>query len=95
MANSVQAHKRARQAAKANLHNSALRSKVRTAIKAVRKAIQAADKNTAAHIFKVSSKTLDILADKKIVHKNNAARKKSRLAAAIKALNKCITVPRN
>jgi Ribosomal protein S20 len=44
MANSAQARKRARQAAKANSHNSALRSKFRTAIKAVRKAIDAGDK---------------------------------------------------
>jgi small subunit ribosomal protein S20 len=77
MANSAQARKRARQAAKANSHNSALRSKFRTAIKAVRKA---------AEIFKASSKTIDIIADKNIVHKNKAARHKSRLAAAIKGL---------
>jgi small subunit ribosomal protein S20 len=78
--------KRARQAAKANSHNSALRSKFRTAIKAVRKAIDAGDKAKAAEIFKASSKTIDIIADKSIVHKNKAARHKSRLAAAIKGL---------
>jgi small subunit ribosomal protein S20 len=52
MANSAQARKRARQAAKANSHNSALRSKFRTAIKAVRKAIDAGDKAKAAEIFR-------------------------------------------
>jgi small subunit ribosomal protein S20 len=86
MANSAQARKRARQAAKANSHNSALRSKFRTAIKAVRKAIDAGDKAAAAELFKTSAKTLDIIADKKIVHKNKAARQKSRLSAAIKAM---------
>jgi small subunit ribosomal protein S20 len=38
-------------------------------------------------VFKASAKTLDIIADKKIVHKNKAARHKSRLAAAVKALS--------
>jgi small subunit ribosomal protein S20 len=86
MANSKQARKRARQSAKANSHNSALRSKYRTAIKAVRKAIEAGDQAKAAEVFRLSAKTLDIIADKKIVHKNKAARNKSRLAAAVKAL---------
>ena len=86
MANSAQARKRARQAAKANSHNSALRSKFRTAIKAVRKAISSGDQAKAAALFKDSSKMIDIIADKKIVHKNKAARAKSRLSAAIKAM---------
>ena len=86
MANSAQARKRARQAAKANSHNSALRSKFRTAIKAVRKAIEAGDQAKAAEVFKASVKTMDIISDKKIVHKNKVARHKSRLAAAIKGL---------
>ncbi|KMQ80625.1 SSU ribosomal protein S20p [Candidatus Burkholderia pumila] len=86
MANSAQARKRARQAAKANSHNSALRSKFRTAIKAVRKAIDAGDQAKVAEVFQASVKTMDILADKKIVHKNKAAHHKSRLVAAIKGL---------
>ncbi len=87
MANSAQARKRARQAAKANSHNSALRSKLRTAIKAVRKAIETGDQAAANEIFRKSSKTLDIIADKNIIHKNRAARQKSRLSAAIKGLS--------
>jgi small subunit ribosomal protein S20 len=87
MANTAQARKRARQAAKANSHNSALRSKLRTAIKAVRKAIETGDQAAANEIFKKSAKTLDIIADKNIIHKNKAARHKSRLAAAIKGLS--------
>jgi len=86
MANSAQARKRARQADNANSHTSALRSKYRTAVKAVRKAIEAGDQAKAAELFRASSKTMDIIADKKIVHKNKAARHKSRLAAAIKGL---------
>ncbi|MBN3727202.1 30S ribosomal protein S20 [Burkholderia sp. Ac-20379] len=86
MANSAQARKRARQAAKANSHNSALRSKFRTAIKAVRKAVDAGDQAKAAELFKAATKTIDTIADKKIVHKNKAARQKSRLSAAVKGL---------
>ncbi len=86
MANSAQARKRARQAAKANSHNSALRSKFRTAIKAVRKAIDAGDQAKAAELCKAATKTIDTIADKKIVHKNKAARHKSRLSAAVKGL---------
>jgi small subunit ribosomal protein S20 len=87
MANSAQARKRARQATEANLRNSALRSKLRTAIKAVRKAIDTGDQAKANEVFKQSAKTLDIIADKKIIHKNKAARHKSRLASAIKSLS--------
>ena len=86
MANSAQARKRARQAVAQNAHNSSLRSRLRTAVKAVRKAIDAGDKAAAAEIFKQSQTVIDSIADKKIVHKNFASRTKSRLAQAIKAL---------
>ncbi|ULX54989.1 30S ribosomal protein S20 [Cupriavidus taiwanensis] len=86
MANSAQARKRARQAVAQNAHNSSLRSRLRTAVKAVRKAIDAGDKAAAAEVFKNSQVVIDSIADKKIVHKNKAARHKSRLSAAIKAM---------
>ena len=86
MANSAQARKRARQAVAQNAHNSSLRSRLRTAVKAVRKAIDAGDKAAAAEIFKKSQTIIDSIADKKIVHKNKAARHKSRLSAAIKGM---------
>jgi small subunit ribosomal protein S20 len=86
MANSAQARKRARQAVKARAHNASLRSRLRTAIKAVRKAVAEGDKAAAQTVFKNSMSTIDIIADKKIIHKNKAARHKSRLSAAIKAM---------
>ncbi|MCS7101139.1 MAG: 30S ribosomal protein S20 [Burkholderiaceae bacterium] len=86
MANTKQARKRARQAQARNAHNMALRSRLRTAIKAVRKAIAAGDKTAAAEVFRKATRVIDSIADKGIVHKNKAARHKSRLAAAIKAL---------
>ena len=87
MANTAQARKRARQAVKQNAHNSSQRSTLRTAIKAVRKAIQAGDKAAATTIFQASVSKIDSIADKKIIHKNKAARHKSRLAAAMKAMS--------
>jgi len=86
MANSAQARKRARQSDKQRLHNTSLRSELRTAIKAVAKAIEAGDKAAAQAIFSASTSVVDSISDKKIIHKNKAARHKSRLSAAIKAM---------
>ncbi|AZV93519.1 30S ribosomal protein S20 [Kerstersia gyiorum] len=86
MANSAQARKRARQSVARNKHNSSLRSALRTAIKRVRAAIAAGDKAAASEIFQKASSTIDRIADKNIIHKNKAARHKSRLASAIKAM---------
>ncbi len=86
MANSAQARKRARQAISRRARNFSQRSELRTAIKCVRKAIAAGDKAAAQKIFTESMRTIDSIADKDIIHKNKAARHKSRLSAAIKAL---------
>ena len=86
MANSAQARKRARQSVKQREHNTSLRSELRTAIKKVAKAIVAGDKAAAQAVFNASTSVVDGIADKKIIHKNKAARHKSRLSAAIKAM---------
>ena len=86
MANTKQAKKRALQARARNAQGSAQRSRLRTAIKTVRKAIAAGDKAAAALVLRQSTSVIDSIADKKIVHKNAAARNKSRLAAAVKAM---------
>jgi len=86
MANTVQARKRARQSEHRRQHNAALRSEFRSAIRKVRKAIAAGDKAGAARVFSAATSTLDRIAEKKILHKNKAARHKSRLAAQLKAL---------
>jgi small subunit ribosomal protein S20 len=86
MANSKQAKKRALQARVRNAQGAAQRSRLRTAIKLVRKAIAAGDKTAAAETLRKSTSVIDSIADKKLVHKNTAARNKSRLAAAIKAM---------
>lgn len=86
MANTVQARKRARQSIKQNMHNASLRSELRTAIKKVQKAIGAGDKAVAQKVYQESIGVIDRIADKKIIHKNKAARHKSRLSAQVKAL---------
>jgi len=86
MANSAQARKRARQSDKQREHNASLRSELRTAIKKVKKAIASGDKTAAQSVFQASVSAVDSIADKRIIHKNKAARHKSRLSAAIKAM---------
>ncbi|HJH23825.1 MAG TPA: 30S ribosomal protein S20 [Paenalcaligenes hominis] len=86
MANSAQARKRARQSVARNSHNASMRSMMRTAIKRVRQAIEAGDQAAANEVFRKAASAIDRVADKNIIHKNKAARHKSRLAAAIKAM---------
>jgi small subunit ribosomal protein S20 len=86
MANSAQARKRARQAESARQHNASQRSAFRTAVKKVLKAIEAGDKTAAQAVYQQSVSVIDRIADKEIFHKNKAARHKSRLSAAIKAM---------
>ncbi|HET9668291.1 MAG TPA: 30S ribosomal protein S20 [Casimicrobiaceae bacterium] len=86
MANTAQARKRARQAEATRQRNASQKSALRTAVKKVKKAITAGDKSAAASVFRESQAVIDRIADKRIVHKNLAARTKSRLAQAIKAL---------
>lgn len=78
--------KRARQDVKLNTANTSLRSKFRSAVKGVQKAVASGDKGKAAELFKAAQSVIDSVADKGIFHKNKAARHKSRLAAKVKAL---------
>ncbi len=87
MANTPQAKKRARQNDKARKHNAGLRSMVRTYIKKVNAAIAAGDVEAAKTAFAAAEPVIDRIADKGIIHKNKAARHKSRLNAQVKALS--------
>jgi small subunit ribosomal protein S20 len=78
--------KRARQDVKLNAANTALRSKFRTAVKNVLKAVLTGDKVKATELFQSAQKVIDSVADKGLYHKNKAARHKSRLSAKIKSL---------
>jgi small subunit ribosomal protein S20 len=86
MANTAQAKKRARQTVKRREQNFSLRSRLRTAIKSIRKAIATGDKGVAEVAFRKSVSTIDSIASKGIIHKNKASRHKSRLSGAIKAM---------
>ena len=78
--------KRVRQDSKINAANTILRTRFRTVVKNVQKAVVAGDKAKATELFQVAQKVIDTVADKGIFHKNKAARHKSRLSAKVKAL---------
>ncbi|MDR0770988.1 MAG: 30S ribosomal protein S20 [Burkholderiales bacterium] len=86
MANSAQARKRARQAVTTHQRNASLKSALRTAVKKVKKAVAGGDKAVALKQFQESQAVIDRVADKKVMHKNLAARTKSRLSQAIKGM---------
>ena len=78
--------KRVRQDVKINAANTSLRSKYRTVVKNVEKAVLAGDKTRATELFAKMQAVVDTVADKGIFHKNKAARDKSRLSTKVKAL---------
>ncbi len=86
LANSKSAEKRARQATARRARNVAQRSEVRTSIKQVVAAVRSGDKDTAAAALKQATPVIDAMARKGIIHRNKAARHKSRLAKQVKAL---------
>ena len=86
MANTAQTKKRARQNDTQRIHNASLRSTLRTALKKITKAILSGDKKVAKKTFDENVPVIDKIADKKIIHKNKAARHKSRLNSALKAM---------
>jgi small subunit ribosomal protein S20 len=86
MANTKSAEKRARQAVAGRERNVAQRSKVRSAVRKVVEAVRAGNKAEAAAALKAAAPVIDSMARKGIIHRNKAARHKSRLAAQVKAL---------
>ena len=87
MANSKQSIKRAKQNAETYKLRHAQRSMVRTDVKAVRASIEANNPAQAKEMLNNAEKILDSSASKKVIHKNAAARTKSRLSKAVKALS--------
>jgi len=86
LANSLSARKRARQAEKHRLLNASQRSRVRTSIKKVLAAIEAGDKSAAEAAYKEAVPAIDLSVSKGLMHRNKAARHKSRLNKHIRAL---------
>lgn len=87
MANIQSAKKRAKQSEKRRLHNVALRSRMRTSMKKVLKAISSGDKDAANAEFRAAVPDIDKAAGKSLIRKNRAASYKSRLNARIKAMS--------
>lgn len=90
MANSPQAKKRARQAEKNRVHNMGRRSEMRTYLKQVVKAVEANNLELARTIYVKASSVVDKLANKGLIHKNKAARHKSRLNSLIKKSSEAV-----
>ena len=86
MANTLSAKKRARQAIKRRANNTTLRSRVRTAIKKVMKAVESGDKAAAQASFVAVVPEIDRMATKGILRKNRAAHYKSQLNAKLRAM---------
>lgn len=86
MANTKQAKKRVRQAEKHRQHNASMRSMLRTYIKRVTAAITTGDEKVALASLQEATPVIDRMVNKGIIHKNKAARHKSRLTAHVKKL---------
>ena len=86
MANIKSARKRARQAEKTRLHKMGLRSKMRTHIKDVIKAIEKGDEKAAAAAYSAAVPVIDSMVNKGVVNKSKAARHKSRLNRMIREI---------
>lgn len=85
MANTKSAEKAARQAVKHRASNVANRSRLRTAIRKVVDAAASGNGETAREALKSAQPTIDSMVNKGLIHRNKAARHKSRLAARAKA----------
>jgi small subunit ribosomal protein S20 len=86
MPNTPSAKKRMRQDAVRRARNRATKSGLRTQLRKVREAITAKDAEKSQVEFRTMAQKLDRAAARKVIHANRAARTKSRLTAAIKAL---------
>lgn len=77
--NQNKVEKRHRQSEKRRLHNRSIRSRVRTFVSKVRRPMHAGDTESAQAGLRAAISELDKAASKGVIHKNNAARHKSRL----------------
>ena len=87
MANTKSAEKAARQAEKHREHNITLRSRMRTAIRKVNDAVAKGDKAGANSSYRAAVPLIDTVVNKRIIHRNQADRHKSRLAVRVKSVS--------
>ena len=86
MANTAQAKKRARQAEKSRIRNAGQRSNLRTFIKKVIAAVESGNKESAQVAYKTVVSVIDTAVTKGLIHKNKAARNKSRLNIKVRSM---------
>ena len=86
MANIKSQIKRNRQNEKARLRNKSVKSELKTAIRAVNTAVESTDKDAAAAALLTASRKLDKAVSKGVLHKNNAANRKSAISKKVNAL---------
>jgi len=68
------------------LRNQSVKSSLRTAVRSFREAVEAGEKDKAAELLVATSRKLDKAASKGVIHKNQAANKKSALSLAVNKL---------
>jgi small subunit ribosomal protein S20 len=88
MPNTLSAKKRLRQNEKIRLRNRSAKSTMRSQLRRVREAVQAGDSEKAQTEFRIAQKKIDQAASKNLMHKNAAARTKSRLVKLINSAGK-------
>lgn len=86
MANIKSQMKRIRTNEKARVRNLASRSELKTLVRSTREAVAAGDKSAAESALKVATRKLDVAASKGVIHKNQAAQRKSKLASSVAAM---------
>ncbi len=85
MANTKAAVKRARQSREQNLRNRMVKSHLKRAVKGFYQSVDGNDAEAAREAYLAASRVIDKAASKGVIHKNTAARKKSRLAQVLKS----------
>jgi len=88
LANIKSAIKRNKQNEKRRVHNRVFRGTARTFVQKARLAMDGGEKESSVEAVKLAVSALDKAAEKGIIHKNNAARRKSRLMKRLAELSK-------
>ncbi|EJF37921.1 30S ribosomal protein S20 [Schaalia georgiae] len=88
MANIKSQIKRIRTNEKRRLRNQAVKSELKTLVRRTREAVEAGDQEKAIAALRVASRKLDVAVSKGVIHKNQAANRKSKLARRVASLNK-------
>ena len=88
MANIKSQIKRIRTNEKRRLRNQAVKSELKTLVRRTREAVEAGDQEKAVAALRVASRKLDVAVSKGVIHKNQAANRKSKMARRVASLNK-------